>query len=110
MRSWDITIGDRWIEGNLFKQFAETEEAIKNFINVKDIYTEEYLRNLGLNERQIKAVAYAKENGQITNKEYQKINNCSRNTASADLKELAKRKIVEESGKRGAGSFYTIAH
>ena len=53
---------------------------------------------------------YAKENGQITNKEYQKINNCSRNTAFADLKELVKRKIVEESGKRGAGSFYTIAN
>jgi len=28
-------IGDRWIEGNLFKQFRETEEAIKNFINVR---------------------------------------------------------------------------
>jgi ATP-dependent DNA helicase RecG len=44
---------------------------------MKDIYTEEYLRNLGLNERQIKAVVYAKKNGRITNKEYQKINNCS---------------------------------
>lgn len=79
-------------------------------MSMKDIYTEEYLRNLGLNERQIKAVVYAKKNGRITNKEYQKINNCSRNTASADLKELVKRKIVEESGKRGAGSFCTIAH
>ena len=79
-------------------------------MSMKDIYTEEYLRNLGLNERQIKAVVYAKKNGRITNKEYQKINNCSRNTAFADLKELVKRKIVEESGKRGAGSFYTIAH
>ena len=28
-------IGDRWIEGNLFNQFRETEEAIKNFINVR---------------------------------------------------------------------------
>ena len=28
---------------------------------MKDIYTEEYLRNLGLNERQIKAVVYAKK-------------------------------------------------
>ncbi len=38
----------------------------------KDIYTEEYLRNLGLNERQIKAVMYVKEKGKITNKEYRK--------------------------------------
>ena len=29
----------------------------------KDIYTEEYLRKLGLNERQIKAVMYVKEKG-----------------------------------------------
>ncbi|MCD6214443.1 MAG: transcriptional regulator, partial [Candidatus Desulfofervidus sp.] len=28
-------IGDRWIEGNLFNQYRETEEAIKNFINVR---------------------------------------------------------------------------
>jgi ATP-dependent DNA helicase RecG len=27
--------GDRWIEGNLFQQFAEGEEAIRNFINVR---------------------------------------------------------------------------
>jgi ATP-dependent DNA helicase RecG len=37
----------------------------------KDIYTEEYLRKIGLNERQIKAVTYVKEKGKITNKEYQ---------------------------------------
>ncbi|MCD5401471.1 hypothetical protein LR013_02595 [candidate division NPL-UPA2 bacterium] len=30
----------------------------------KDIYTQEYLRNLGLNERQIKAVMYVKEKGE----------------------------------------------
>lgn len=35
---------------------------------MKDIYTEEYLRNLGLNERQIKAVMYVKEKGRITNR------------------------------------------
>ncbi|MFA5268057.1 MAG: ATP-binding protein [Methanoregula sp.] len=28
-------IGDRWIDGNLFHQFAEGEEALKNFINVR---------------------------------------------------------------------------
>jgi len=28
-------IGDRWITGNLFLQFAEGEESLKNFINVR---------------------------------------------------------------------------
>ena len=40
----------------------------------KDIYTEEYLHRVGLNERQIKAVMYAKEKGKITNREYQELN------------------------------------
>jgi ATP-dependent DNA helicase RecG len=75
----------------------------------KDIYTEEYLQKLGLNERQIKAVMYVKERGKITNKDYQKLNVCSRNTATNDLKELIQKRIVKESGKKGAGAFYVIA-
>jgi len=38
----------------------------------KDVYTEEYLKKLGLNERQIKAVMYVKEKRKITNKEYRR--------------------------------------
>ncbi len=75
----------------------------------KDIYTEEYLRKLGLNERQIKAVMYVKEKGRITNKEYQKLTGCSRNTASNDLRDLVNKNIFKESGKKGAGSYYVIA-
>ncbi|MDI6895763.1 AlbA family DNA-binding domain-containing protein [Methanocella conradii] len=75
----------------------------------KDIYTEEYLRNLGLNERQIKAVIYVKEKGKITNKEYQELSVCSRNTATNDLRELIQKGVMRESGKKGAGAFYVIA-
>jgi len=40
----EITIiGDRRIEGNLFKQIEEAEEAIKNFINVRYEITGEQL-------------------------------------------------------------------
>jgi len=46
---------------------------------------EEYLRSLNLNERQIKAVMYVKEKGQITNKEYQEVCATSKRTASRDL-------------------------
>ena len=46
----------------------------------KDIYTEEYLRNLGLNERQIRAVIYVKEKGKITNREYKELNTVSNKT------------------------------
>ncbi len=75
----------------------------------KDIYTEEYLEKLGLNERQIKAVMYVKEKGMITNKEYQELSGCSRNTATNDLRKLIKKGIMRESGKKGAGAFYVIA-
>ena len=76
----------------------------------KDIYTEEYLRNIGLNERQIKAVMYVKEKKRITNRDYQKLNACSRNTATNELRELVQKEIIKESGKKGAGASYVIAH
>jgi len=67
----DITIiGDRWIEGNLFKQFAETEETIKNFINfryeVKGFEREDIwdypLKRAGLPDLKITANHSEKEN------------------------------------------------
>jgi len=68
----------------------------------KDIYTEDYLRNLGLNERQIKAVMYVKEKGKITNKEYQKEFLVSKPTATRDLAELVEKEVfvLKGTGKR----------
>jgi len=54
----------------------------------KDVYTEDYLRKLGLNERQVGAVLYVKEKGSITNKEYRELFGVSRQTATRDLSEL----------------------
>ena len=76
---------------------------------LKDVYTGEYLQKLGLNERQIKAAMYVKERGKITNREYQELNLCSRNTASNDLKDLTQKGILKESGKKGMGAYYVIA-
>lgn len=74
----------------------------------KDIYTEEYLRNLGLNERQIKAVMYVKERGKITNKEYQELNQVSKRTATRDLEELVKNEVTEQIGITGKGTEYVL--
>ncbi len=74
----------------------------------KDIYNEEYLQSLDLNNRQIKAVLFTKENGKITNGEYQEINDCARNTASNDLSELVEKKILNPSGQKGAGAYYSL--
>ena len=63
---------------------------------------EEYLHNLGLNERQIKAVMYVKEKGKITNKKYQEEFAVSKATATRDLTELVVGHIIDimGSGKR----------
>jgi len=45
----------------------------------------------------------------MMNKEYQGINECSRNTATNDLRNLIKKNILKKSGKKGAGSYYAIA-
>lgn len=74
----------------------------------KNIYSSKYLKSLDLNERLIKAVLYVKENGKITNSEYQELNKCSRNTASSDLMELVKKDLLKASGQKGAGAFYTF--
>lgn len=74
----------------------------------KDIYHKEYLESLNLNERQVKAILYTKENKKITNSEYQKINDCSRNTASNDLSELVEKELLKPSGQKGAGAFYSL--
>ena len=74
----------------------------------KDLFNEEDLRAKGLNERQIKAVMYVKENNRITNGEYQKINKVARQTATKDLTELTNVfKLLINKGF-GAGSYFEL--
>jgi ATP-dependent DNA helicase RecG len=75
----------------------------------KKINSEKHPEHIDLNERQTKAVEYVKLNGRITNKEYQKINNISRETATIDLRSLVKLGILKSSGTRGAGAFYELS-
>jgi len=91
-------------------QFIENAEGIGDFTVVfnKDIYTEEYLRKMGLNDRQIKAAMYVKEKGKITNSEYKKINNTTKITASRDLSVLVIKGILEQIGGTGKGTHYIL--
>src|SRR5665647_1956945 len=74
----------------------------------KNILTEEQLTKLGLNDRQVKAVIFVKEKGRITNKDYQSLNDCSRNTASNDLADLVRKGLFTTSDIKGAGAFYQL--
>jgi len=74
----------------------------------RDIYTEEYLQKLGLNERQIKAVIFVKAKGKITNKEYQQLTNVSKPMATIDLKTLVEKRIFLKLGVTGRGTEYVM--
>jgi predicted HTH transcriptional regulator len=74
----------------------------------KDIFTEKYLLELGLNERQLKAVKYVKEKGRITNKEYQELFDIKKRQATDDLKKLKNRGIFDRIGMTGKGTYYIL--
>jgi len=74
----------------------------------KDKFTEENLKKLGFNERQIKAVMYVKRKGKITNKEYQALNIISKKTASRDLNFLVEKGVFEQIGVTGKGTEYVL--
>lgn len=66
----------------------------------KDIYHEEYLIELGLNERQIEALLFFKFLGVITSSEYQAKFDVSERTARYDLANLVERKLILKLGDK----------
>jgi len=74
----------------------------------KDVFDRDYLVKAGLSERQISAVLYARENGKITNADYQRIADVSGTTAQRDLRDLVAWNILEMSGRR-KGAHYIVS-
>jgi ATP-dependent DNA helicase RecG len=73
----------------------------------KDIYSEEYLRSLGLNDRHVVATGYLKEKGKITNKEYRELTGLSDEGARTDLNKLVEAGVFLVKG-RGRGVHYVL--
>jgi len=69
---------------------------------------DELLKNAHLSERQLKAIAYLKKNGSISNSEYQKITAVSSRTASRELGELKEKGILLSEGIKGRGIIYKL--
>ncbi|MBM3708004.1 MAG: transcriptional regulator, partial [Actinobacteria bacterium] len=74
----------------------------------RDIFTDDYLNKLGVNERQIKAIEYIRKIGQINNTRYQELTNVSKPTATRDLQELIKKSVLQKSGVTGKGTSYRL--
>ena len=75
----------------------------------KDVFNRDYLERAGLSERLVSAVLYAKDNGKITNADYQRIAGLSAATARRDLKNLIDKNLLEMKGVR-KGIYYVLKH
>ncbi len=75
----------------------------------KNRFTPQQLKKLGLNERQLMAVAYVKENGSITNSKYQTVCRVSKSTATRDIKELEDKRVLVNQGTKGSSAVYGLA-
>jgi len=73
----------------------------------KERYTEEQLKKLDLNDRQIKAILFVKENKKITNKDYQTLVDTSERTALRDLEQLVELNLIIKIGEK-KGTYYQL--
>jgi len=94
-----IKIMEKCLEQGLPEPDFSEEYGVMKVVFYQDKWTENNLKKLGLNERQIKAVMFVKENGRLTNKQYTELNSVSRQTATRDLTELVNKEILTLAGK-----------
>jgi predicted HTH transcriptional regulator len=89
-------------------EFVSVRNLEFKTILARDVFTEANLVQMGLNVRQLQAVKYVKTKGQITNKEYQEVNNVSKATATRELSKLVSLKVLKQQGVVGKGTFYRL--
>ncbi len=74
----------------------------------RDWLTDEVLADFNLNERQLKAIAYIKTHGNISNTEYQQVSHANKKTATRDLFILKEKCLIRQIGSRGPGVHYVF--
>ena len=86
----------------------KSESGKFRVIFFKNLYSDELLKNRELTKRQCAAIAYIKENGKISNSEYQNLTGASKRTASRELKDLVVKNIIITEGFKGQGVIYQL--
>ena len=71
--------------------------------------TAERLSELGLNDRQRRAIDFVKTNGRIDNSEYQQLTEVTKKTASRHLSELVDLGLLAKVGTTGRGVHYVLS-
>ncbi|MEC3882062.1 ATP-binding protein [Parapedobacter sp. 10938] len=95
-------------DAGLPEPVIEENQGGISIVFLKDIYTEEHLRMLEINERQVKAILYIKKHGSITNRLYQGITGISKPGATLDLQDLVSKELINKTGTTGRGTYYTL--
>lgn len=95
-------------DAGLPEPVIEENQGGISIVFLKDIYTEEYLKSLGLDEPFRKVLLFIKENGSITNTDYQNLFNVSKRKSTNDLQYLVNENFIEKVGTRGRGTFYRL--
>ena len=94
-------IMDSLKEANLPEPEFKEEFAGFSLYLRKDYYTEKRLKEMGLNDRQIKAVMYVKENRSINLSSFKTVDQkMSEKTLYRDLQDLVAKGILKEVGKK----------
>ncbi|MEZ5335668.1 MAG: hypothetical protein R2741_10720 [Methanolobus sp.] len=102
---------NEWLEYFLYGLALKVSRVENAVLNINRDYGRmgQYIQ-MGLKDRQIKAIKFARGMGKITNKEYQKLSSLSVSTAKRDLKELVQKKIFVQVGKTGRGTYYKLRY
>lgn len=103
-----VKIVDECSNSGLPDPIFEEEAGGLQITFLKNLLSEDFLRKLQLNDRQIKAVLYVKDYGKISNTEYQKLNITSKRTATEDLKMLSEKGLFRRMGATGRGTGYVL--
>ena len=74
----------------------------------RDWLTAKVVTALGLNERQIKVIAFLRAHGQATNRELQKLTGVTDRTILRDLNDLMAKGVLEKVGGTGRATHYLI--
>ena len=73
----------------------------------RDWLTDDVLAGLGLNERQVQAIAHVKRHGRIASADYQRLAGATRKTAARDLDSLVVKGVLQRVGEK-RGSHYVL--
>jgi len=103
-----IKIVENCIKQGLPEPDFKEENGVMTVTFYKDRWTEENIKKLELNERQIQAVMYVKEKGKITNKEYSNLTKVNSRTSLRDLNNLCERNVFEKTGLTGRSTYYIL--